>query len=283
MMVRLAFAVQMAVDPTLFIIDEALAVGDIYFQNKCNRALQRKLDDGMTLLLVSHSPASVRALCQSGLVLDRGRPMFLGPSDEAVNIYHALGDPVDSGAAGDDASPDDEEDAAVDPRAGELAIPQGLGRVQDEIGNRDIVITGCELFNADGLPCHEFTPGEPIRAGFTFRCRVDVRDALLGFAIRDKLNNVVAARTNVNQALEIGTLRKNVLYAVYLDLAGRLGTGEYLLDFGLGSVPDAAGSPTSYYHRVGGITSFGLSWDRRNVAFQGICDVDGVFEPPRPV
>ena len=92
MLVRLAFSVQMAVEPAIFIIDEALAVGDIYFQNKCNKLLRRKLDDGLTLLLVSHSPASIRALCQRGLVLDRGRRAFLGLSDEAVNVYHALGD-----------------------------------------------------------------------------------------------------------------------------------------------------------------------------------------------
>lgn len=92
MMVRLAFAVQMAVDPAVFIIDEALAVGDIYFQSKCNKVLRQKLDDGLTLLLVSHNPGAVRMLCGRGLVLDRGRNAFLGPSDQAVNVYHELGE-----------------------------------------------------------------------------------------------------------------------------------------------------------------------------------------------
>ncbi|MBE7212818.1 MAG: Wzt carbohydrate-binding domain-containing protein [Gluconacetobacter diazotrophicus] len=274
MMVRLAFAVQMAVEPTLFIIDEALAVGDIYFQNKCNRILKQKLDDGMTLLLVSHSPASVRALCQTGLVLDRGRRMFFGPSDEAVNIYHALG------SARREVGLDSAEElyaplaeTAAQQRAAHPLIPQGLGQIQDEIGTREILVTGCALFDAAGTPCREFAPGEPIRAGFTFRSRLDVADVLVGFAIRDKFNNVVTARTNVNQGLEPLSLRAGCLYAVFLTLAGRLGQGEYLLDFGLGSLPNAAGSPTAVYHRIGGIAAFSVSWGGQHVAFQGICDL----------
>ncbi len=290
MMVRLAFAVQMAVEPTLFIIDEALAVGDIYFQNKCNKVLKRKLDGGMTLLLVSHSPASIRALCQTGLVLDRGRPMFLGPSDEAVNIYHALGSSRRDEGGSDAADPlavGGDEDSGMtsfeeqDREAAAPPIPQGLGQIQDEIGSREAVITGCEVFNPAGGVCHEFTPGDAIRVGFTIQSHANLDEVLLGYAIRDKFNNIVSASTSVNRGLRDISLRRDGLYTVYLTLAGRLGAGEYLLDLGVGSQPDAAGSPTSSYHRVGGITYFGVSWGRRDVVFQGICDLDATFEEPR--
>ena len=70
---------------------------------------------------------------------------------------------------------------------------------------------------------------------------------------------------------------------MYLTLAGRLGAGEYLLDLGVGASPDAAGSPTSSYHRVGGISHFGISWGQREVTFQGLCDVDAEFEVLQPV
>jgi lipopolysaccharide transport system ATP-binding protein len=293
MMVRLAFSVQMAVEPAIFIIDEALAVGDIYFQNKCNKLLKRKLDDGMTLLLVSHSPAAVRTLCQRGLVLDRGRRAFLGPSDEAVNVYHALGaqNPSSSfsGSEGLAVSMDREKSVATDsapPASGERGkpaasirptIPQGLGQIQDEIGDGEIVITGGILFNDTGKPCRDFTAGEPIHAGFSFRSRVDINDILVGFAIRDRFNNVITAQTSVNQGLEIASLKKNRLYTVYLTLAGRLGAGEYLMDFGLGSHPNEAGSPTSYYHRIGGIAAFSIGWHGETVTFQGFCDVGAEF------
>ena len=286
MMLRLAFSVQMAVEPTVFIIDEALAVGDIYFQNKCNKALRRKLDDGMTLLLVSHSPASVRTLCQRGLVLDRGRRAFLGPSDEAVNVYYALGDRRRDGSLGAESDAPALLDGALATAAAPgnaPLIPQGFGQIQDEVGSREILLTGCALFNAAGKSCHEFTAGEPIRVGFTFRACADIDDAIIGFAIRDKFNNVVSARTSVNQGLTLDRLRKDQLYTVFLTLAGRLGSGDYLLDLGLGCLPDAAGSPTASYHRIGGISFFGISWDRRMVKFQGICDLDGTFEVPQPV
>ena len=283
MMLRLAFSVQMAVDPVLFIIDEALAVGDIYFQNKCSKLLQRKLDDGLTLLLVSHSPGSVRTLCRRGLVLDGGRCAFQGPSDEATNIYFALGSSRRDGSSAPADSPPAPGSGDAVPADKTPPIPQGFSQIQDEIGTRELVITGCGLFNPAGQPCHEFTPGEPIRVGLTFRSRADVDDLMLGFAIRDKFNNVVSAGTSINQGLEIAPVRKNGFYAVFLTLAGRLGAGEYLLDLGLGSLPDVAGSPTSSYHRIGGATAFSVSWGRRNVTYQGICDLDAAFEAPRPV
>ena len=293
MLVRLAFSVQMAVEPAIFIIDEALAVGDIYFQNKCNQLLRRKLDDGLTLLLVSHSPAAIRTLCQRGLVLDRGRLAFLGPSDEAVNAYHALGDARRDGTFGEadavaaaSGEPGGTAESALpgaDAKSAGPSIPQGLAQIQDEIGSREVLITGCALFNQAGQPCRDFTPGEPIRAGFTFRSRVDLDDVLIGFAIRDKFNNVVTARTNVNQGLALVSLEKGRLYAVFLTMAGRLGAGEYLLDFGLGALPNAAGSPTSLYHRVGGITAFSVAWHDQEVAFQGICDFCTDFSGVEPV
>ena len=294
MMLRLAFAVQMAVRPAVFIIDEALAVGDIYFQNKCNKLLRRRLDEGLTLLLVSHSPAAVRALCQRGLVLNRGTPVFLGPSDEAVNVYHALGDqrrgdsaPTDLLAAvwnSEEGAEDDADPAghvqSSDAPAKEAApaIPQGLGQVQDEVGSREALITGCELFDARGRPCHEFSPGEPVRVGFTVRSQVELDEVIFGFAIRDKFNNVVSACTSLNRGVRIAPLRPHQLRTVYLTLAGRLGSGEYLLDLGVGTLPDVAGSPTSSFHRVGGITHFGVSWGPRDVSFQGICDLEAHFE-----
>ena len=112
---------------------------------------------------------------------------------------------------------------------------------------------------------------------------METDDILIGFAIRDKFNNVVTARTNVNQGLALIPLEKGRLYAVFLTLAGRLGAGEYLLDFGLGSLPNAAGSPTSIYHRVGGITSFSVAWHGKDVAFQGICDLCTDFSGIEPV
>jgi len=73
MMVRLAFAVSVCVDPDILIIDEALAVGDMAFQYKCMKRLERLTQSGTTLLFVSHDLGTVKAFCQRAIYLVQGR------------------------------------------------------------------------------------------------------------------------------------------------------------------------------------------------------------------
>ena len=72
MMLRLAFAVQVAIEPEILIIDEALAVGDAKFQLKCFRRLDDLKSKGTTILFVSHATELVKSFCNSVLVLEKG-------------------------------------------------------------------------------------------------------------------------------------------------------------------------------------------------------------------
>ena len=76
MLLRLAFAAQTILEPDLFIVDEALAVGDVFFVSKCTRFFEERLAAGMSLILVSHDIAAVKALCQRALVLEEASRGF---------------------------------------------------------------------------------------------------------------------------------------------------------------------------------------------------------------
>lgn len=89
MKLRLAFAVQVAVDAEVLIIDEALAVGDAKFQKKCFRRLEEIKARGTTILFVSHSTEQIRSFCDRGLVLDKGKPIFWGDARQATVKYLA--------------------------------------------------------------------------------------------------------------------------------------------------------------------------------------------------
>ena len=91
MFVRLAFAVQAHIDASVFIIDEALAVGDVFFQQKCFKRLREMLNTGTSLLFVSHDLAAVQNLCSRAMLLADGNCSYLGPSDEAASRYFSLG------------------------------------------------------------------------------------------------------------------------------------------------------------------------------------------------
>jgi lipopolysaccharide transport system ATP-binding protein len=88
MMMRLAFAVQTAVEPKVLIVDEALSVGDMFFQAKCMARIKRLLNEGVSLLLVSHDVGTVRQICGKALILDYGTTIFLGDVAEGTDIYN---------------------------------------------------------------------------------------------------------------------------------------------------------------------------------------------------
>lgn len=87
MFARLAFAVAINVEPDILIVDEALSVGDLFFQNKCFRKFEELKDRGVTILFVSHDIASVRQMCSRALWIDHGTQKMFGDCDLVCDMY----------------------------------------------------------------------------------------------------------------------------------------------------------------------------------------------------
>ena len=90
MLMRLAFAAAIHVDPDVLIVDEALSVGDVYFQRKSLDRMEYFRKAGKTVLFVSHDPGLVQRFCDRALWLEAGKPVRLGPSREVVTAYQAF-------------------------------------------------------------------------------------------------------------------------------------------------------------------------------------------------
>jgi lipopolysaccharide transport system ATP-binding protein len=90
MFVRLAFAVVTSVDADLLLIDEALAVGDVFFTQKCYRHLETLIERGVGIILVTHDTTAVSQFCSRVLVLDQGRALFLGDTTSGIRTYFSL-------------------------------------------------------------------------------------------------------------------------------------------------------------------------------------------------
>lgn len=89
MRVRLAFSMFACFRPELFIVDEALSVGDIFFQQKCATRIRELLETGMTMLFVSHDQSAILNLCDRAMVLSQGSAVFYGEPEEAITCYVA--------------------------------------------------------------------------------------------------------------------------------------------------------------------------------------------------
>jgi len=90
MLARLAFSSVMTSQPELLMIDEVLAVGDLGFQKKCTKRLHEILENGATLLFISHSPEEVKSICKRGICIKDGKKIFDGSSQKAADVYNKL-------------------------------------------------------------------------------------------------------------------------------------------------------------------------------------------------
>ncbi|MDR2334112.1 MAG: ABC transporter ATP-binding protein [Burkholderiaceae bacterium] len=124
MFVRLAFAVQMHLDPEILIVDEALSVGDQFFQAKCYAAIRTMMDNGTTVLFVSHSAATVKALCPRAVLLSHGELIVDGPASKVLDRYFVLGSlEANAGSSAPTALVAPDDDLDLDAMAGAPAAP----------------------------------------------------------------------------------------------------------------------------------------------------------------
>ena len=89
MLLRLAFSINISINPRLMYIDEILSVGDFTFRQKCLARI-RELREETAFVLVSHSMSNIRMFCDRTLVLDSGREIYIGDTDKAIEIYESL-------------------------------------------------------------------------------------------------------------------------------------------------------------------------------------------------
>jgi ABC-type polysaccharide/polyol phosphate transport system ATPase subunit len=90
MYMRLGFAISANLNPDILLLDEIFAVGDADFQQRCTETIRQFVESGKTIILVSHSPASIRQICRRVCVLEQGHLEFDGPVEEGLAFYEAL-------------------------------------------------------------------------------------------------------------------------------------------------------------------------------------------------
>ncbi|NBS47508.1 MAG: ABC transporter ATP-binding protein [Betaproteobacteria bacterium] len=211
MQMRLAFSVATAVQPALLIVDEALAVGDAYFQHKCYERIRALRDAGAAVLLVSHDPAAVRSLCGRALLLHEGRIVEDGPPEHVLETYNALLAP--------EISRQYQQLAALGDAQG-----HGTGR---RSGSGEVRIEAVRWLQR-GQPSVALVSGEPAQLQIDFVAHQPVDDLSIGLAIRDRLGNEMFG-TNTHyhqQAIRVQPGR----YTLGWNVPGfHLGAGHYSL------------------------------------------------------
>lgn len=190
MYVRLAFAVIANVDADVLVVDEALAVGDVFFAQKCMRYLREFQAGGGTLVFVSHSSAAVVNLCRRAIWLEQGRVVMDGPAKEVSEAYHArsYGMRVTPTASGDDAGHEAEAGDTA-----EEVTDQCVMRVfrfnapTAAFGDGRARITSVTLLGPDGQRVSRLGGGENVRLHVQAEALEAINSPIVGFFLKDRL------------------------------------------------------------------------------------------------
>jgi lipopolysaccharide transport system ATP-binding protein len=198
MVMRLAFAVAINVDPEILLVDEALAVGDVYFRHRCMRKVHELRNRGITIVFVSHSAADVKAIGDRAMWLERGRMMAIGDTDRVVDDYLALAI--------------DKEERHVHPvsTSGAPAIApervDTIPNIDQRHGDGRAEVLGIAVINEYGDAVHLIMPDSRIVVRMTFRSRARLVRPVAGFVLRNHLGLEFAETSTDREGSELDPL-----------------------------------------------------------------------------
>lgn len=178
MLIRLAFAVQAQIRPDILVVDEALAVGDAAFQSKCYDRIEELKESGCTIVLVSHSLDMIIRLSDRAMILNRGKPLYLGDISQAAELYRRM--------ITTEGLREDEVPALC--KANKMKdYPSGRGlpviETHNVMGNRHVRISDFGVYNAAGqLTCSHMT-GELYRIEVTCTSDIPVHNLIVAFQL----------------------------------------------------------------------------------------------------
>jgi lipopolysaccharide transport system ATP-binding protein len=182
MSVRLAFAVAIHVDPDVLLVDEALAVGDIYFRQRCMRKVHELRDAGVTIVFVSHSMGDVKAIGERAMWLDAGRVREIGATDMVVGKYLA------AMVAKDSAYLDLKDPTASGVRAGRPPeIVETIPNIDHRHGDGRAEVIGIAVMDARGRELQLAEPGSTIVVRISARALEPVTRPNIGFMLRNHM------------------------------------------------------------------------------------------------
>ena len=207
MQVRLAFAVATAFRPDILIVDEALSVGDTYFQHKSFEKIRQFREQGTTLILVSHDRLALLSLCDRAILLDSGTLALDGDPESVLDYYNAL----------------------LGRKEGDVLETQVLenGRIQTISGSREATIRSAALYNADGEPVDTISVGDTVEIRVVAQAATAIPKLVLGYAIKDRLGQTMYGTNTyyTKQALE--NVQAGQSFEFRIEFNANLGPGNY--------------------------------------------------------
>ena len=238
MFVRLAFAVTTSLDADVLLIDEALAVGDVFFRQKCYQRLAALREQGVAIVLVSHALNEVEQFCQRALLLRGGHVTFEGPAIEAVKRYYLIAPEGRLAAVG---MPLATESAAAeaDGDPGAWPVPEAFLDLAGvaQVTNGQARCTALALCDGAGRPRRVFAQGETASFFYEFELLADVEVPTAGVELVSDKGIIVHGKSTIEYGSQVPrNVKRGRRLRVRQDIALELASGEYTFNLGFGAL-----------------------------------------------
>lgn len=249
MMMRLAFAVAVNVQPDILIIDEALAVGDVFFSQKCFQRIREIVHRGATLIFVSHDMGAIQSLCDRAILLNRGTVMFDGAPEDCVSRYFNLYTPaVKAGEATPGVHP------PIDPEAKKSLIDLDvLPTAKARHGDRALEIKAAAVVDGHGAATWDFEMMHRACIRVLFAANAAIKRPSAGIQIHDRMGNLVYAAGTPQLRFALPSLSKGQEFILEFRLGLNLQPGMYTLSLDAAEIDSENPNLGIFYDRVGGL------------------------------
>jgi len=254
MFVRLAFAVAININPEILIVDEALSVGDVFFQAKCYRKFEEFKKLGKTILFVSHDLGSITKYCDRAVLLNKGEKIFEGTPKETVDIYKkVLVNQFDPSELERDQEINDvwKSSIAVNPEV-------------IEYGEKSAEIIDYALLDDKGLITNTFMKGSMFSVQMKVAFHDEIKEPIYAFSIKNLQGIELTGTNTMYEKVNIQPRKEGqfqeITFTQKLDLQG----GEYLISLGCTGYQNG---DFKVYHRLYDVCNLTVISDKNTVGY----------------
>jgi len=213
MQMRVAFSVATARRPDVLIVDEALSVGDVYFQHKCFNRIREFRKQGTTLLIVSHDKGAIQTICDRAILLDSGKIAKQGEPEAVMDYYNAI--------------IAQKENSKIE------QITLDTGKVQTISGTSEAEIESAVILNSNGEPVEVVNVGESITLKITVRSNTNLPELVLGYLIKDRLGQPIFGTNTHHLGFPIKQVKSGERVVYQFSFPANIGEGSYSVTIAL--------------------------------------------------
>lgn len=280
MFVRLAFAVAINIDPEILIVDEALSVGDVFFQAKCYKKFEDFKKMGKTILFVSHDLGSISKYCDRVVLLNRGKKLAEGTPKEMVSMYKRImvnQDKAEEIAAHqmDMSSLEEEDEKEIKEAAceGQWKNHYNLNPDVDEYGNGAAEIEDFAIIDENGNYTNTIVKGTRFRLKSKVKFKQDIHDPIFTYTFKNIQGVAITGTNTMYEKKDVPLAKEGETYVATFEQDMFLQGGEYLLSM---SCTGYRNGEFQVYHRLYDVCNVTVVSDKNTVGFYDMNSVTTV-------